>query len=56
MIAAFGNDREALLMYDLKTRSYGVLTCAKHLQIEHGKIMRDKLTFDSHLVRNAKAA
>ena len=32
-------------MYDLITRSYGTLTCAKHL-----------LTFDSDKIRSAKAA
>ena len=56
MIAAFGDDEQAVLMYDLITRPYGTLTCAKHFTIRDGKIHRDKLTFDSHLIRSAQAA
>lgn len=56
MIAAFGDDDEALIMYDLITSPYGTLTCAKHLTVRDGKIQHDKLTFDSHQIRTAKAA
>lgn len=56
MIAAFGDKDQALLMYDLITRPYGTLTCAKHLTVSDGKIQRDKLTFDSYQIRKAKAA
>jgi hypothetical protein len=56
MISAFGDKDQALLMYDLITRPYGTLTCAKHLTVRGGKIQRDKLTFDSHQIRKAKAA
>jgi len=56
MIATFGDEDQALLMYDLMTRPYSTLTCAKHLTIRDGKIVRDKLTFDSHQIRSAKAA
>jgi hypothetical protein len=56
MIAAYGDDETALLMYELITRPYGTLTCAKHLTIRDGKIHADRLTFDSHLIRTAQAA
>lgn len=56
MHAAFGDGEQALLMYDLVTRSHGILTCAKLLTIRDGKIVRDKLTFDSHQMRSPKAA
>jgi hypothetical protein len=56
VIAAFGDNEQALLMYDLATRSAGTLTCAKHLTIRDGKIRRDRLTFDTHQIRKAKAA
>ena len=56
LIAAFGDDEQALLMYDLITKSYGTLTCAKHLLVRDGKIRRDLLTFDSDKIRSAKAA
>jgi len=51
MIAEFGNDSEALLMYDLQTGPWGRLTCAKHLRVRDGKITRDQLTFDSFKIR-----
>jgi hypothetical protein len=47
LIAAHGDRKEALLMYDLTMSSGVVLTCAKHLLIHAGKIHHDKLTFDS---------
>jgi hypothetical protein len=53
MIAGYGDDSHALLMYDLVTEPYGTLTCAKHFTIREGKIERDQLTFDSHKVRSA---
>ena len=56
ILAAYGDEDQALVMYDLITRTYGVLTCAKLFTVREGKIVRDKLTFDSHLVRGAKAA
>jgi hypothetical protein len=55
MIAAFGDDKHALLMYDLITKSYGTLTCAKYLIVRDGKIRHDQLTFDSYKIRSAKA-
>ncbi|MER8374130.1 nuclear transport factor 2 family protein [Mesorhizobium sp. M1338] len=54
IIAAFGDDRQALLMYDLMTRSSGALSCAKHLTVRGGKIHSDKLTFDSKKLGSAK--
>jgi len=56
ILAAYGDEDEALLMYDLITKPYGPLTCAKLFTVQNGKIVRDKLTFDSHLIRTAKAA
>ena len=56
MIAVFGDEEQALLMYDLITKSYGTLTCAKHLVVRDGKIRHDLLTFDSNKIRSAKAA
>jgi hypothetical protein len=47
LIAAFGDEKQALLMYDLTMSTGVILTCAKHLVIRAGKIHHDKLTFDS---------
>ena len=56
MIAAFGDEEQALVMYDLITKSYGTLRCAKLFEVRDGKIYGDKLTFDSDKIRSAKAA
>lgn len=52
ILAAFGDDEKALLMYDLYTGPFGKLTCAKCLEIREGRIERDTLAFDSYRVRN----
>jgi hypothetical protein len=54
IIAAFGDEERALLMYDLMTKSYGTLRCAKLLMVKDGKILDDKLTFDSYLIRSSR--
>jgi hypothetical protein len=53
IIAAYGDDSHALLMYGLLTGRYGTLTCAKHLTFRDGKIERDQLAFDSFKIRKA---
>jgi SnoaL-like domain len=52
LIAAFGDEKAALLMYDLTMTTGVVLTCAKHLVIRAGKIHRDTLTFDSKKLKS----
>jgi hypothetical protein len=54
VIAAYGDESHALIMYDLQTEPFGTLTCAKHFTVRDGKIQRDKLTFDSHLIRKTQ--
>lgn len=51
ILAAFGNNSQALIMYELTTEQYGVLTCAKLFTIPDGKIAQDRLTFDSFPMR-----
>jgi hypothetical protein len=53
ILAAFGDETQALLMYDLVTDKFGPLTCAKLLTIRDGKIQTDRLTFDSYAVRKS---
>lgn len=53
ILAAFGNNSQALIMYELTTEQYGVLTCAKLFTIRDGKIAQDRLTFDSFPMRTA---
>lgn len=54
VVAVFGNDTQALIMYELITGRFGTLTCAKLLTFRDGKIQTDRLTFDSYEVRKAQ--
>lgn len=54
ILAAYGDDERALIMYELTTGPFGVLTCAKLLTIRNGKIQTDRLTFDSHEIKKAR--
>jgi limonene-1,2-epoxide hydrolase len=53
ILAAFGDDTQALIMYELITSNFDNLLCAKLLTLRDGKIVRDRLTFDSYKVRQA---
>ena len=53
VVAAFGDATQALIMYELLTDRFGVLTCAKLLTVRDGKILSDRLTFDSYPVRKS---
>jgi hypothetical protein len=52
LIAAYGDQKEALMMYELTMSSGVVLTCAKHLVIQGGTIRHDTLTFDSKKLKS----
>ena len=54
VVAVFGDDTQALIMYELITGRFGVLTCAKLLSMRDGKIQSDRLTFDSYEIRKAQ--
>ncbi|HUY77581.1 MAG TPA: nuclear transport factor 2 family protein [Ktedonobacterales bacterium] len=54
VVAVYGDDAQALIMYELHTEQYGVLTCAKLFTILDGKIQTDRLTFDSYPMRKAQ--
>lgn len=55
IVAAFGDEKQALIMYELLTEPYGPLLCAKQLVVTDRRIDADRLTFDSHLIRTANA-
>jgi hypothetical protein len=44
MLAALGDDTQALIMYEVTTQA-GTLTCAERLTFSGGKIQTDRLTF-----------
>lgn len=56
MIAAYGDDEQAMLMYELHTDKYGTLTCARYMTIRDGRIIADKQAFDSYGFRTLRAA
>ena len=56
MIAAYGKDDRALIMYDLYTDKDGPLTCVKCLTVQDGKIVRDELTSESFRIRDTQNA
>jgi hypothetical protein len=55
ILAAFGDDTRALIMYDV-TGPFGNLTGAELLSFRDGKIHSDRLTFDTYPVRQAAVA
>lgn len=54
VVAAFGDETQALIMYELITGNFGALTCAKLLTFRDSKIQSDRLTFDSYEIRKAQ--
>jgi hypothetical protein len=47
-VAAFGDDREALLLYDLTLRSGAPLRIADHYVVIDGKIQIETILWDTH--------
>lgn len=54
VIAAFGDNERALIMYDMETGPFGTLRAADHLVIRDGRIHEDTLVFDTYEVRMAE--
>ncbi|MGZ3677842.1 MAG: nuclear transport factor 2 family protein [Ktedonobacterales bacterium] len=56
ILAAFGDDQQALIMYEVTTAPFGPLPSVELLTIKDGKIQADRLIFDTYKVRNAAAS
>ena len=56
ILAAFGDDTQALIMYELATPNFGTLTCAEWLTFRDEKIAADRFTYDTFPVRGGTAA
>lgn len=54
ILAAFGDDTQALIMYDAITGPFGPMTSAELLTFRDGKIVGDRLTFDTYPMRSAQ--
>ncbi len=55
VVAAFGDDDQCLIMYEVTTGPFGTLRCAECFTVKDGKIQTDRLTFDTFAVRKAAA-
>ncbi len=55
VLATFGDEAQALIMYDLITSRFGTLTCAKFLTFRDGTILKDRLTFDAYEIKKARS-
>ena len=51
IIAAYGDDEHAVVMYDMKTGPFGTMRAADHFVVRDGKIVSDQLVFDTYEVR-----
>jgi limonene-1,2-epoxide hydrolase len=53
IVAAFGDSIQALIMHDVTTGPFGILTFAELLTVQDGKIQTHKMTFDTYEIRKA---
>ncbi|MGH2514422.1 MAG: nuclear transport factor 2 family protein [Ktedonobacterales bacterium] len=51
ILAAHGDDTEAVILYEVTMASGATLTCAELLTFRDGKIAADRLTFSTHASR-----
>lgn len=51
VLAVHGDEREALLLYEMVTGPFGTLRTGERLVITDGLIVRDEIVFDTHAVR-----
>jgi hypothetical protein len=55
IIAALGDETQALIMYEVTTAPFGIIRSAERLTVQDGKIKADTLTFDTYIIRQASA-
>lgn len=56
IVAAFGDDEQAVIMYEVTTGPFGRLTCGERVTVRGGKIQTDLLAFDTFAIRTGQAA
>lgn len=54
VLAVLGDDRQAMIMYDMATGPFGTLRVVDHLAVENGKIKADSIVFDTYELRKAQ--
>lgn len=47
IVAALGDERQAMIMYDMATGPFGTIRAVDHLVLDGGRITRDVLVFDT---------
>lgn len=56
ILAAAGDDEQAIVMYEMVTAAFGTLRTAEHLLVSGGRIYASRLVFDTYEVRRAQGA
>lgn len=56
IVAALGDQEQAVVVYDMKTAPFGTIRAVDHLVVRHGKIQSDTLVFDTYELRKAELA
>jgi SnoaL-like domain len=54
ILAAVGDDKCAMVMYDLTTEPFGLIRAAEAFVVAGGKISRNTLVFDTYKVRKLR--
>lgn len=54
ILAAFGDDERAIIMYEVTVGPGTILTCAELLTVHDGQIQADRLAFDTAAIRPAQ--
>ncbi|MFG1795385.1 nuclear transport factor 2 family protein [Nocardia sp. NPDC049149] len=55
VIAAFGDDHQAMILYDMATEAYGTVRVADRLVVRRGQIIADSVVFDTATMRPVPA-
>ncbi|MDQ2876701.1 MAG: nuclear transport factor 2 family protein [Actinomycetota bacterium] len=56
IVAALGDDEQAVIMYRVSTGPFGTLACGERVTVREGKIETDLLAFDTFAIRTAQAS
>lgn len=55
ILAAFGDDKSALIVHEVTTAPFGTVTMAELFTVKSGKIQAHRATFDTYELRRAGA-
>ncbi|WP_328988482.1 nuclear transport factor 2 family protein [Kribbella sp. NBC_01245] len=52
VIAAYGDEERAVVMYDMELGPLGTIRASDHLVVRDGRVISDQLVFDTHVLRD----